>query len=224
MGRNGPSKRNLDLLDKGGIRRVIWHYYNKHWTTLVDVFDRMGIDRGTDRDRCHFCKSKYNDILGTMSIKQDLMACLLNHIAWHMKHGVKERGNKHPFDHMLHILASLVSCFLSKGSYTHYELIRSLIRHDRWGTFTLLEGDWFGEMSKLDRIHTPKSLGSYCISAISKIFLEDMLFEYCAYLYWYDRYNTWKSRNCRVISFIPIKFTQNCHKGCTLQSIPACIP
>ena len=158
-----------------------------------------------------------------MSIKQDLMACLLNHIVWYMKHGVKERGHKHSFDHMLHILASLVSCFLSKGSYMHYELIRSLIRHDRWGTFTLL-GHWYSQMSKLDRIHTPKSLESYCISAISKIFLEDMLFEYCAYLYWYDRYNTWKSRNCKVISFMPIKGTQNCHKGFTLQSIPACTP
>ena len=44
MGRNGPSKRNLDLLAKGGIRRVIWHYYNKHWSALVVLFERMGIE------------------------------------------------------------------------------------------------------------------------------------------------------------------------------------
>lgn len=204
-----PSGRKFDFLQSGGIKKALKLLWIKHWRPLEDIFARMGIIPIVLGGTCHFCKHRYATFY--LSPRQsDPLAELINHILHHENHNRRARIHKHPFDHLCHLLSSMISCYLTKGNYPYYELCRTMIRHNTWEALHLLDGDWHCAMNYLDRTHSPKSLESFASRTLLRPFIYDLLFEFAAYLDWYLVWRTYKiAKKANNIPEHPI----DCMKG-----------
>lgn len=189
------SGRRCDLMQTQGVKITLRYHYMRHWDVLRDLLYRMGITEGhIGVESCHFCKSKYTTLYLACDNTEDRLILLMNHFLNHPM----ELIHRHQVDRMLHVLASLISCYICKGNYPHYELCKNFIRHDPFGAKNLLYGDWYGRNNSKGN-YTPGNLQSFCVRMLMRPLLEDLLLEYAAYVTWYEIYRTWlKTRKQKI--------------------------
>lgn len=108
------SGRRHDLMQKDRVKIVIRSIYMKHWEPLRDLFFRMGILEGyIGRETCKFCQATFSTWVFGERAQSDSLPQLLNH---YVNHYVKD-CDRQPLDRYLHILAILISCYMTKGIF-----------------------------------------------------------------------------------------------------------
>lgn len=153
---------------------------------MRDLVGRMGYGYFSV-NQCRYCQNRFSDRFLSGPPTYDMLWNLVEH---HVHHN-GEYKDYHPFEVMIHILASILSCYITKGSHSHYQIYRAMIRHDPEGAIRLLDEDWYCA-SPFEHKFTPQSLQSFCLRKLLKPFIEDVIREYAAYITWYEMYRTYK--------------------------------
>lgn len=122
--RNNPSGRRCDLIQKGGPTIVIRHYYHKHCHVMKDLLRHMGLLPRYEMDvsNCHFCKNRFSTRFLSGISKDDRLLSLLYHFVVHGENWIES----HPIERYLHMVSSLIACYICKGSYPQYVLCKNL--------------------------------------------------------------------------------------------------
>lgn len=176
------SKRPCDLLQKDGPKKAMQKIFFKHWDSLSDILYRMGLLRNDGE--CIFCEKRFATMFLQGPRKHFLQ--LLNHHTFHKCDHIQ----KHPIDRFLHMITGLVSIHLSKGNHIDYHIIKNALRHNPEQMITVIEKDIMTEEPN-DRTQ-PYSLETFCIRALAKEYLKDLIFELGAYRTFYIMYRTHK--------------------------------
>lgn len=192
-----PSGRKCDLMQANGPRVALGYYYKLHCHALNDLLYNMGLLPREFRNMfdCHFCINRFSSRFLSGTNKDDRLLLLFHHFMLHEEKWLES----HPIERFLHILASLVSCYICKGTYPNYMLCKNLIRHRPEEAHQLLEGDWYCRNSQ-ESLYIPGSLQSWCVRTLLKPVLQGLLFEYSAYTTWYEfnrKYRRMKNLNIR---------------------------
>lgn len=90
------------------------------------------------------------------------------------------RGNN--IDYMIIILAGLLTAYRAKPNYDLFDLTRIMLTTDPWSCMQMLEKDYMAEPHW--ESGEPMYLQQCCVRMLCKPFLEDLLFEFCAYKTW----------------------------------------
>lgn len=181
-----PSGTRCDLLQPRGPEILLKHYYYRHFDVIRDLVKRMGYSyHGVNQ--CNFCIHRFADRFLSGTPEHDTLWNLVEHHVHHPRKYV----DRNPFETMLHILASILSAYVTKGSHNHYQIYRTMIRHDPEGALRLLEGDWYCA-SPLENKFTAQSLQSFCLRRLLKPFIEEIIKEFAAYVHWYEMYRNYK--------------------------------
>ena len=144
----------------------------------------------------NFCNYRFADRFLSGTPEHDTLWNLVEHHVHHPRKYV----DRNPFETMLHILASILSAYVTKGSHNHYQIYRAMIRHDPEGALRLLEGDWYCA-SPLENKFTAQSLQSFCLRRLLKPFIEDIIKEFAAYVHWYEMYKNYKIMTKQSLHF-----------------------
>lgn len=138
-------------------------------------------------NQCRYCQNRFSDRFLSGQPTHDMLWNLVQHHVHH--HG--EYKDYPPFEIIIHVLASILSCYVTKGTHGHYQIYRAMIRHDPEGAKRLLDRDWYCA-SSLEHKYTPQSLQSFCLRKLIRPFIEEVIKEFAVYVTWYEMYRTYK--------------------------------
>ncbi|XP_033622655.1 uncharacterized protein LOC109117362 [Fukomys damarensis] len=175
------SGRRCDLLQRKGRQKTLRYYYKKH----SDAINITLYKRDIFRTNCYFCVNQNASKFTENPHDEDKLTSLLQHFLFH----IEERPEPNPMNCYLHMISSLISCFLCKGCYYSYTLCKELIKNnpEEAQQFLIETADWYYKNPDISN-YILGSIESWFTRIMLKPILQDLLFEYNAYTTWYEFY------------------------------------
>lgn len=178
--RRNPSGRRCDLLQPGGPKKTMQIIYFRHWDPLADLLYRMGIlETGAAWLPCIFCQKRFASMFLSDGVRPHFLQAVIHH-TFHKDDHI----DKHPIQRYIHMVTSLLCLHLGKGTHTHYNLIKGILRHNPEAAMELVGQDCrVEEDPRSQRVY---SLEQHCIRQLSVQYMKDLIFEIGAYKTWYE--------------------------------------